>query len=110
MRLLYYVLPTQLRDVLPAAREALFVFLWAMRRLDGQVYSYNCAVDNNVLLGSRAVDKRHLKKIHEDLIKGLCLLEGATLISHLNPALHHFVHYAQYEIHRTGGMVLDDGI
>ena len=31
--LLYYILPTQLRDHLPALRHALNVFVWAMRRL-----------------------------------------------------------------------------
>lgn len=72
------------------------MFVSAMRRLDGQVYSYNDAKRLNVLPGSRVIDKRELNNIHSDLVKGLCLLEGCLPISHLNPGLHHFVHYAQY--------------
>ena len=35
LRLLYYILPTQLRDQVPAVRHALYTFVWAMRRLEG---------------------------------------------------------------------------
>jgi hypothetical protein len=92
----YYILPAQLRDQVPAFREALYMFTSAMRRLDGQVYSFNRAKELNILPGSRAIDKRELNEIHSDLVKGLCLFEGCLPISHLNPGLHHFVHYAQY--------------
>ena len=36
-RLLYFMLVTQLRDKVPAVRHALSLFVWAMRRLEGQV-------------------------------------------------------------------------
>ena len=96
VRLLYYILPAQLRDQIPAVRKALYTFVWAMRRLDGQVHSWQRAQEMGILPGSRTIDKTKIGKIHSDLIRGLCLLEGCVPISHLNPALHHFVHYAQY--------------
>lgn len=96
MRLLWYILPAQLRDQIPAVREALYVFISAMRQLDGQVYSWNRAKQCNILPGSHAIDKRILNEVHSKLVKGLCLLEGCLPISFLNPGLHHFVHYAQY--------------
>ena len=96
VRLLYYILPTQLRGVVPAVRHALRTFVWAMRRLEGQVYSYDEAVRLNLLPGSRAVDKARIKKMHADLVLGLVLLEGCLPTSHLNPGMHHFVHYAEY--------------
>ena len=36
-RLLYFILATQLRDKVPAVSHALRLFVWAMRRLQGQV-------------------------------------------------------------------------
>lgn len=94
--LLFFILSTQLRDMIPAVREALNLFVWALRQLDGQVYSYEAAVNKGVLPGSHAVDKRKLKKIHKTLVRALSLLEGSLPISHLNPGMHHFVHYALY--------------
>lgn len=96
MRLLYFLLPTLMRDVLPAVRHALYVFVWAMRRLQGQVHSYEEALRLEILPGSFAVDKRGIQQAHTDLIRGLVLLEGCLPLSHLNPAMHHFVHYAEY--------------
>lgn len=72
------------------------VFVGAMRLLDGQIHSYDRARALGILPGSRTVDKRKIKQIHNDLIRGLCLLEGCLPLSHLNPAMHHFVHYATY--------------
>ena len=91
--LLYYMLPTQLRDQVPQLREAIFGFVWAMRRLEGQVHSYE---DAGILPGSKTVRRSTLQRIHSDLVRSLCLFEGCIPPKHLNPALHHFVHYAQY--------------
>ena len=96
VRLLYYILPTQLRGVVPAVRHALRTFVWAMRRLEGQVYSYDEAVRINLVPGSRAVDKAEIAKMHRDLVLGLVLFEGCLPAMHLNPGMHHFVHYAEY--------------
>lgn len=94
--LLYFILATQLRDKLPRLRVALFTIIWALRRLDGQVYSHEAAMTLGVLPGSRTIDPTQLPAIHRDLIVGLCLLEGCLPVLHLNPALHHIVHFAQY--------------
>lgn len=99
--LFYYILATQLRDQLPRLRVALYLIIWALRRLEGQVYSHEAAMNLNVLPGSRVVDPKVIAQAHCDLILGLCLLEGCLPVSHLNPALHHIVHFAQYT--RTHG-------
>lgn len=96
--LLYFVLATQLRDRLPRLRVALFTLIWALRRLDGQVHSFNAANDLNILPGSRTIDPSENAEIHRDLILGLCLLEGCLPVDHLHPALHHLVHFAQYTL------------
>lgn len=41
-RLLYFILPIQLRDKVPAVSNALSQFVWAMRRLQGQVSIFMC--------------------------------------------------------------------
>ena len=69
-----------------------------MRRLDGQVHSYDSANDVGIVPGSRTVSKAEMQNIHRDLIRGLCLLEGCIPTTHLNPAMHHFVHYTQYTV------------
>ena len=94
--LFYFLLPTQLRDQLPALREAIFTVVWALRRLDGQVHSYEDATRQGILPGSRTLKKREIRQMHNDLVLGLCLLEGALPVSFLNPGLHHIVHHAQY--------------
>ena len=104
IRLLYYILPTQLRDQVPPLRYALCEFVWAMRQLMGQVYSYNSARRLNILPGSRTVDKRNISAIHSRLIRALCLIEGCIPVSHINPGMHHFTHYAQYT--KTHGNLL----
>ena len=96
MTLLYYILPTQLRDHVPAVHKATNLFVWAIRRLDGQVHSYEMAVTLGIVPGSHTIDKRELRKIHSDLILGLSLLVGCLPESHLKPGVHHFVHYVQY--------------
>ena len=94
--LLYYILPTQIRDQVPKLREAVFSFVWAMRRLEGQVHSCQHARSLGILPGSRTVRRSDLKRIHNDLVRSLCLFEGCIPTDYLNPALHHFVHYGQY--------------
>lgn len=96
--LFYFILATQLRDQLPILHVALFKIIWALRRLDGQVHSYEAATELGILPGSRAVDPSEIAKVHCDLIVGLCLLEGCLPVSHLKPALHHLVHFAQYTL------------
>ena len=101
--LLYFILSTQLRGLLPRLRKAINVFVWALRQLDGQVHCYEWARELGVLPGSHTVDKRSLPRIHGELVRGLSLLEGSLPSSHLNPGMHHFVHYAQYT--KTHGLL-----
>lgn len=94
---LYYVLSTALRDKVAPLRTAINTFVWAMRRLDGQVHSHETAVHHlGITPGSRTVPKNIVRRANADLIRSLCLFEGCIPTTHLNPALHHFVHYAQY--------------
>ena len=69
-RLLYSMLVTQLRDHVPEVHNALSIFVFAMRRLEGQVHSYDEAVRLGILPGSRTVLKADLDRIHTDLILG----------------------------------------
>ena len=77
--------------MLPALREALNIAIWALRQLNGQVHSLKKARDMGVLPGSHSIDKRTLKRIAKELVRGLSLLEGCLPISHLNPGLHHLI-------------------
>ena len=94
--LFYFILATQIRDKLPRLRTALFLLIWALRRMDGQVHSYDEARRLNILPGSRVVDAREIAAMHTDLILALCLLEGCLPVPHLNPGMHHLCHYAEY--------------
>ena len=69
--LLYFILATQLRDRLPRLRVTLFKVIWALRRLDGQVHSYEEAKELGVLPGARTLDPAKIAQIHVDLIIGL---------------------------------------
>ena len=95
-RLLYHILPVQLRDQLPMFRDALVSFAWTMRRLEGQVQSFEEAERMGILPGSRALYKEIIEECKRDLIKSLVLLSGCQPIANLIPTWHHFVHYAEY--------------
>ena len=96
IRLLYYILPTQLRDQLPAVRFALNTFVWAMRRLLGQVHSFDEAVRMKILPGSRSVDKRSTPLFQRQVVLGLILLTGCYPLGHINPGAHHFCHVGKF--------------
>ena len=69
-----------------------------------QVHSYTKARQLGILPGSRSVAKRGIERIHAALVRALCLIEGCLPVSHLNPGMHHFTHYAQYT--KTHGILL----
>ena len=88
------LLPTLLRDFVPAVHQALLDIALALRTLEGQVVSAAKARRFGIIPGSRVVEKRTIADMHKILVRGLVLLEGSFPVSHLNPALHHLVHYA----------------
>jgi hypothetical protein len=95
-RLLLFILPVLLRDKLPRLRTALLLFTTSLRKLDGQVHSYETAKKMGILPGSRSLKHADVDSIVEDLIVALVLLEGCVPIGHLIPSMHHFVHYGEY--------------
>ena len=95
-RLLYHILPVQLRDQIPIFRDALLAFAWTMRQLEGQVYSFEQATKKGILPGSRSLHKQRIDKLKADLAKSLVLLAGCQPIANLIPTWHHFLHYGEY--------------
>ena len=95
-RLLFFILPTQLRDHVASLRDALILFAWSIRRLIGSVHSYETAVKMGILPGSSVVAKALITAIHRDLVKALALFEGCGPIDHLKPFFHHYEHYAEF--------------
>ena len=96
-RLFLYFLPVLLRDQVPKVRGALLLLAWSLRRLEGQVYSYDAATKIMCILpGSTALDPSLIDEIHRDLVCALSLLEGCLPVSYLIPSMHHIVHYAEY--------------
>ena len=93
MYILLVLLPTLLRGFVPAVHRALLTLVYGLRILDGQVFSAAEADDLGVTVGSHSVKKSLISFGRTLVILGLVLLEGSFPISHLNPALHHIVHY-----------------
>ena len=94
-RLLYFILPTQIRDKVPMLHVALLKFVWGMRQLDGQVHSYEMARTLHILPGARTVKRDDVGEMERALLCGLALLNGSLPPSQLNPGMKHFVHYGQ---------------
>ena len=69
------------------------MFVWVMRRLDGQDHSFEAAVSLGILPGSRSVAKDGFGGMDHELKLSLSLFEGAIPPSHLKPGMKHFVHY-----------------
>ena len=103
VKLLYFILPTQLRDQVPAVRKALYTFVWAMRRMLGQVHSYKEAEEIKILPGSRTFDQTQINLLHAELTMGLSLLSGCLPVGQLNPGMHHFAHFAEFT--KTHGLL-----
>jgi len=87
------ILPTCLQGYVPALHRALLKIVFALRQLDGLVFSQHEAEDMGIRPGSHAVQKRNIIHIHKDMVRGLVMLEGCLPAMHLNPLLHRFVHY-----------------
>jgi len=101
---LFTILPTCLRGFVAAAHLAIIFIVDAIRQLDGQCI----AIHEAEILGvsprdSQVVDKSKINALGTQLLEGLVMLEGSFPVSHLNPALHHLVHYAA-ETARVGSL------
>ena len=101
---LFTILPTCLRGFVTATHLALLRIVDAIRQLDGQCM----AIHEAKMLGvsprdSQVVDETKIKALGRQLLRGLIMLEGSFPVSHLNPALHHLVHYAA-ETARVGSL------
>ena len=91
--ILMVILPTCLTGYIPEVHGAILAIVNALRRLEGQVLCAAEAISRGVELGSPALDERSIASLSEELIRGLVMLEGSFPVAHLNPALHHLVHY-----------------
>ena len=91
--ILMVILPTCLRGYVPEVHAAILTIVNSLRRLEGQVLCVNEATRLGVEVGSRVIDKGCIPSLSEELIRGLVMLEGSFPVAHLNPALHHLVHY-----------------
>ena len=94
--LLFFILPVQLRDQVPAVRNALNVFVWAMRQLLGQVHSWEHAVRLHILPGCRTVDRSKIPDLGSEVKKGLVLFSGSLPVGGLNPGMKQWVHFGKY--------------
>lgn len=93
---LMVILPTCLHGFVPAVHTALLTIVDALRRLDGEVISIAEALRRGVEPGSFVIakDPELCRMWGQQLIRGLILLEGSFPVAHINPGLHHMVHYA----------------
>ena len=98
------VLPTCLRGFVIAAHLAIVYIVDAIRWLDGQCMAIAEAKQLGVCVRDmQVVDESAVKAKGVQLLEGLIMLEGSFPVSHLNPALHHLVHYA-VETARVGSI------
>jgi len=91
---LMVLLPTCLCGFVPAVHQAILLIVNALRHLAGQVFSKYEATSRSVFPGSHAIDKNSIGYWGKQLIRGFVLLEGSFPVGHLNPNMHHLVHYA----------------
>jgi len=91
--ILFVLLPTCLHGFVAAVHNAILMIVHALRQLDGYILSISESMAREVRPGSHVADKTKVAQWGHTLVRGLVLLEGSFPVSHLNPALHHLVHY-----------------
>lgn len=87
------ILPTCLRDYVPAVHRALLNVTYSLRRLQGQVVSLAEANSLNIEPGSPIVHRGSLRRVRVNLVEGLSGMEGSLPPNHINPLAHRLVHY-----------------
>ena len=93
--ILLVLLPTCLRGLVPAAHQAILTICNALVHLRGAVLCALELISRGVRPGSKVIEKLKIQMWGKMLIRGLVLLEGSFPVAHLNPNLHHLVHYGQ---------------
>ena len=89
------ILPTCLRGFVKAVHMAILKVVDALRQLEGQYIALYEAKEMGIdIHDSPIVDEEFIKALGRQLLEGLVLLEGSLPVSHLNPKLHNFIHYA----------------
>ena len=91
--ILFVLLPTCLHGFVAAVHNAILMIVHALRQIDGYILSIFESMARGVRPGSHVADKTKVVQWGHTLVRGLVLLEGSFPVSHLNPALHHLVHY-----------------
>lgn len=89
------LLPTVLRDFVPAVHAAILLLTYALRRLNGQVVSVQEARSLGIEPGCRVLVKTTIPNMTKELLRGLVMLEGSLPVATLNPAMHHIAHYGE---------------
>ena len=69
-----------------------------MRRLLGQVHSFDAARALNILPGSKSVNKNEIPNDSRQVVLGLILLCGCFPVHHVNPGAHHFGHAGTFTL------------
>jgi len=96
------ILPTCLRGFVKAVHLALLYIIDAIIQLEGQFLAVREAREMGVdPHDSRVVDEANIQALGKQLLSGLVMLEGSFPVAHLNPIMHHLVHYAE-ETARVG--------
>lgn len=92
---LLIILPTCLHGFVKTVHLALLYIVDSLRQLTGEVLSTYELRALGVESGARRVISKHkIECLGRQLLRGLLMLEGSFPVAHLNPALHHVVHYA----------------
>ena len=90
---LLVILPTCLHGYVKAIHMAILLTVDALRRLFGMKLCAEECRRRGIEIGERAVFKAKVRAIGAQLVMGLTLIEGSFPVGHLNPILHHLVHY-----------------
>ena len=93
--ILLVLLPTCLRGLVPATHQAILTICNALVHLRGAVLCALELIARGVRPGSQVIKKLRIPMWGKILVRGLVLLEGSFPVAHLNPNMHHLVHYGQ---------------
>lgn len=93
--ILLVLLPTCLRGLVPGFHQAILTLVNALVHLNGAVFCAAELIARGVRPGSQVIEKLKIPMWSKILIRGLVLVEGSFPVAHLNPNMHHLVHYGR---------------